>query len=228
MPPPLTLTHRKQQTPQFPSIHPQPLFIPSAGFLCAFLCLSWFLLGCYVCRLIPSVLCSPSFRLFLYTATTNQHRPAGQHCSVLVGARWSFLEEVIHHISNVEMSGRTRPRHTYTHTCSSDRERPEPAGSHNSSEEEEYQTTGSFFCRGLEKHGRRRTAGALLKRTRDQPPLRFHSHVREVTFTVLKNELQIRKWGKSQRTHQHEGKSSKPIFKPVFERRHVKADVREK
>lgn len=101
---------------------------------------------------------------------TNQHWPTGLQCD-----RRSYMIDV-------EISGRTHPGQTHTHILLwLGEQRPEPAGSHKSSEKEEYQT-GSFFCRGLEKHGRHHTAGALLKRIRDQLPLRFHSHVRSVTF----------------------------------------------
>lgn len=77
----------------------------------------------------------------------------------------------------------------HTHTHSPLERVPAPAGSRNAAEEEEYQTTGSFVWCGLLKHGHHSTAAALLKRTRDQPPFKFHSNVREsmfVTITVLR------------------------------------------
>lgn len=44
-----------------------------------------------------------------------------------------------------------------------------------------------FVCslRPFQKHGCGYTAGALLKRTREQPPLRFHSHVTETMFMIF-------------------------------------------
>lgn len=44
-----------------------------------------------------------------------------------------------------------------------------------------------FVCppRPFQKHGCGYTAGALLMRTREQPPLRFHSHVTETMFMIF-------------------------------------------
>lgn len=79
----------------------------------------------------------------------------------------------------------TLDTHTLLHKHALLTGRPVPARSHNSAEEEEYQTTGSFVCCSLLKHGHQCTAGSLLRRTRDQPPLRFHSHVREGMFMII-------------------------------------------
>lgn len=149
------------------------------------LALSFFCLSCFsawlqsLCLLFPDsfhLLCALCLSLLTEHLSTSTYGIAV----------WStdqgglFLEEVIHHISNVEMTvvrQNTPWAHTNRHMLLClEEQRPEPAGSHNSKEEEEYQTTGSFFCRGLQKHGRHHTAGALLERTRNQPPLRFHSH----------------------------------------------------
>ena len=118
----------------------QPLFIPLALSLFS-VCLAFCMVAVAVfalSSLLPSVLCS----LSLFEAVKLQD------CQNEV----AFLEEVIHYISNVEMTAvrqNTPWTHTLSHThmllCLGE-QRPEPAGSHNSAEEEEYQTTGSFFC----------------------------------------------------------------------------------
>lgn len=111
-----------------------------------FLCLSCFSAWLQsLCLLFPGSI-HPFCALRLCSHKTNRHRPTGSRCH-----KSSFyLEEVIHYISNVEVRQNTPcgHKHTHKHTllfCLGE-QRPEPAGSHNSTEEEEYQTTGSFFC----------------------------------------------------------------------------------
>lgn len=128
---------------------PRPLFSPSAGSV-TFL---FVLLFCLVAvamfalsRLLPSALCS--LPVAVCSQNTYQHEPTGLQCGQQIEV--VFVEEVIHHISNVEMTV-VRQNTPWTHTnrhmlLCLEEQRPEPAGSHNSREEEEYQTTGSFFC----------------------------------------------------------------------------------
>ena len=124
-------------------------------------------------------------------------------------------------IKHAHAHSRTHALYTRTHknTHAPLTGRLEPAGSHNSSEEEEYQTTGSFFCRGLEKHGHHHTAGALLRRTRDQPPPRFQSHVREVhDVEKWKGCFRLESWGENMR------ESSKPVSKAIFKHGYVRLE----
>lgn len=110
-----------------------------------------------------------------------------------------FLEEVIHYISNVEMTVVRQytpwtQKHLDTnrlaHTRSSvweNRDRSQPdltiAQRKRSIKQQVH-----FSAEAFKKHGHHQTAGALLERARNQPPLRFHSHVREGMFRILENE----------------------------------------
>ena len=101
--------------------------------LCHFsVCLA-FLLGCscYVCSFQTPAICF-LLSAFLCSQNTYQHQPTGLQCDQQIEV--FFVEEVIHHISNAEMTAvrqNTPWTHTnrHTHTCSSvwrNRDRSQP------------------------------------------------------------------------------------------------------
>lgn len=117
-------------------------------------------------------------------------------------SRWSYKNDLIHYLSNSDM--RVVPKHTthtqkYTHVPLTQKTEsgPEPVRSHNRTEEEEYQTRGSFFCRCLQKHGRQHTAGSLSWRARVGP----HQDSRDMTEKITQRleyevTLSDEEWGK--------------------------------
>lgn len=102
-----------------------------------FLCLSWFQLGysrCVCAFQTPSICFVPSGFLcvFVYSHQQNINQSTGQQSGRQSDA--VYFEEVIHYISNVEMTAvrRNTPwtrTHTHRHTCSSvweNRDRSQP------------------------------------------------------------------------------------------------------
>ena len=137
------------------------------------------------------------------------------------------------------LSGRIRPGHTQTDTHTHthmllclEKQRPEPAGSHNSREEEEYQTTGSFFCWGLQKHGCL-TLQELCWRGQEIGPRWDSTAMRLERASERDREgnnttrvFQIRKKGKSVNASTRGRESSKPIFKSICKHGYIKPDQR--
>lgn len=188
-------TYRKEQSSKLPPIHPSRFSAPSwlsrSTHSPTLFFLSWFLLSCsrYVCSFqAPSIFFVHFASLFVFVRSLGKQLI---YISLRGGrARWSLRgSDSLHFrcgkcaddgcLAKNTQNART---YTYTHRGSRDQTQPDLAPA----EEEEYQTTGSFFCWGIEKHGCHGTAGALLERTRGQPTLRFHSHVRKTVFMIIK------------------------------------------
>lgn len=175
-------------------------------------------------RLFTSVLCCLSSCLPLFTATSRKLVYLQDH-SVLIWQKCSHLEEVIHYFSNVvlTLSNRIHPGHntdTHIHMLLCLREqRLEPAGSHNSTEKEEYQTTGSFFYGGRQKHGCHHTAGALWEKNQKISPHWDSTAMWERACSWCRKIKQMEGFwgtekGKISPCINMEGRdSSKPIFK---------------
>lgn len=113
--------------------------------------------------------------------------------------------------------------HTHMLLCLGE-QRPEPAGSHNSTEEEEYQTTGSFFCRGLQKPVI--TLQELCRRGQEISP-HWDSTVmweRARSQSWKTKRLEVFRWGQGGNSVHVAiwGESSKPIFKPIRKRGYIK------